>query len=194
MSRLTFLALALAGVSAAGLSKRQYLTEGEAYLSDICRPAKDTGDQDWSAPCNALISIQYTCIYGTAGGELLRNSSRSDDYEEPTEQPIEAQRVCICESQFRDQMAGCMDCMKSHGGVEGRDWFSSSLIDPAVEKYCDASAPATEGFADYLFNEVEGTDETTESAATDSASTTFSDPIGNKTDVSLYFTPSVTGT
>jgi hypothetical protein len=192
MNSLTLLALAFAGANAAGLNKRQYLSEGEAYLSDVCRPVSETGDQDWSAPCNAVISIQYTCMFGTAGGELLRTANPGTDYEEPTEQPIEAQRVCICESQFRDQMAGCMDCMKAHGGVEGRDWFSSSLIDPAVEKYCDASTPASEGFADYLFNQVEGSDSTTDDSTTES--TTFSDPIGNKTDVPLYFTPSVTGT
>jgi len=191
MNRLTILALAFASANAAGLNKRQSLSDSDEYLSSVCRPTNDSGDPDWSAPCNALVSVQYTCMYGISGDTLVHPG---DDYEEPSELPIEAQRVCFCESEFRDQMAGCMDCMKAHGGVEGTDWFSSSLIDPAVAEYCNASAPATEGFANYIFEKVEGgyEDSTTDSAT--SESTTISDPIGNKTDVSLYFTPSVTGT
>ena len=195
MNHLTILALALAGANAAGLSKRQY-SESDDYLQQVCAPADEAGNRDWSAPCNAVLSIQYECGYGTAGGELIRNPPRDiddqygDDDEGPPEQPYDAQRICVCQSQFRDQVTGCMKCFKDHGGVEGNDWFSPSLIDPAMNDYCNASAPATESFADFLFTHVMPDGETD----TESESSTFSDPIGNKTDVSLYFTPSVTGT
>jgi len=198
MNRLTVLTLAFAGAHAGGLIKRQY-DDYEDYIDGVCRPGDDGTDNfDWSAPCNAVMSIQYECIYGAEYGDFLRNPPPSDDprweddAEAPTEQPYEAQRVCICQSQFVDQTTGCMKCNQAHGGVEGEDWFDMSLVDTAMKKYCDASTPATEGFANYFFNLVEGGDETTSSSAAESS--TFSDPIGNKTDVSLYFTPSVTGT
>jgi hypothetical protein len=87
---------------------------------------------------------------------------------------------------------GCMKCMKAHGGVEGEDWFSASLIDPAMDTYCNASNEATVAFNDFIFELVEGgEDSATESSEADP--TTYTDSVGNATDVSLYFTASVTG-
>jgi hypothetical protein len=204
MNRLTILALALASANAAGIIKRQdsdadLSSELDDYLEGVCEPADKSGARDWSAPCNAVISIQYECMYGTAGGEYIRSppqesdTQEGDDDEKLSEQPDEAQRVCFCQSQFIDQMAGCMKCHKDHGGVEGSDWFSGNLIDAATKDYCDASKPATESFASFFLDRISPDNvTTTESPAAQSS--TFSDSIGNKTDVSLYFTPSVTGT
>jgi hypothetical protein len=203
MNRLTILALALATANAAGFIKRQDSednqdSELDDYLSEVCEPADDNGVRDWSAPCNAVLSIQYECMYGTAGGEYIRAPPQESDFQHGDddglpEQPNEAQRICFCQSQFRDQIAGCMKCHKDHGGAEGSDWFGANLIDPATKEYCDASKPANESFSDFFLNHISldnGT--TTDSPAAQTS--TFSDPIGNKTDVSLYFTPSVTGT
>lgn len=204
MNRLTILALALASANAAGLVKRQdsdadLSSELDDYLEGVCEPADESGMRDWSAPCNAVISIQYECMYGAAGAKLIRepasetDDQTGDDDDGLPEQPNDAQRVCFCQSQFADQIAGCMKCHKAHGGVEGSDWFSGDLIDPAVKKYCNASEPTTESFATFFFDLVSPDNATT--TETPAASTSaFSDPIGNKTDVSLYFTPSVTGT
>lgn len=199
-NRLSLLALAFAGTNAAILNKRQSASDRDDYLQSVCYPADATGEPDWNAPCNALRSIQYECMYGPRGGELIRaspqdsNPQYDDDAEEveaPGLQPNETQRVCYCQSQFRDMMAGCMKCNEAHGGVEGADWFSASTLDPVVEKYCDADTAATEGFDTFFYNAVENVAPTTE--AVDSETATVSDPIGNATDVSLYFTASVTG-
>lgn len=204
MNRLTIFALALASANAAELTKRQgsdanISSELDDYLSDVCEPADRSGNRDWSAPCNAVISIQYECMYGAAGAKFIHSPAQGndaqhgDDDDKLPEQPDEAQRICFCQSQFRDQIVGCMKCHKAHGGVEGSDWFSESLIDPAVQEYCNASTPADQSFGNFFLEHVplnNGT--TTESAVAQTS--TFSDPIFNKTDVSLYFTPSVTGT
>lgn len=204
MNRLTILALTLASANATGLLKRQdsdadLSSEIDDYLEEVCEPADESGMRDWSAPCNAVISIQYECMYGAAGAKLIRepasetDDQTGDDDDGPPEQPNDAQRVCFCQSQFADQIAGCMKCHEAHGGVEGSDWFSGDLIDPAVKQYCNASKPADQSFASFFFDLVSPENGTTTDSPAASTSA-FLDPIGNKTDVSLYFTPSVTGT
>jgi hypothetical protein len=201
MNRLAILALALASANATGLLRRQDSADDQSselddYLSEVCEPADQSGARDWSAPCNAVISIQYECMYGAAGAKYIRTppqDQHEEDEDKLPEQPDEAQRICFCQSQFKDQIVGCMKCHKAHGGVEGSDWFSENLIDPAVKEYCNTSQPADESFGDFFLDHVSfGDGSTTESAGAQSS--TFSDPIENKTDVSLYFTPSVTGT
>lgn len=197
MNRLSLLALAFVGVNASLLSKRQDTTAPDAdyydHLEAACRPTTDRG-YDFNAPCNAVLAIQYECMYGPVGGEIIRAApedmdSIAGDGDGPDEQPFEAQRICFCQSQFEDMTAGCMKCLESHGGAKGEDWYGMDTITPALEKYCDANTPATEGFNTFFFNAVEG--DTSSDASSTSA---FSDPIGTATDVSLYsFTPSVTG-
>ena len=199
MNRLMILALALASADATGLFKRQDSDADlssviDDYLSEVCEPVDQSGARDWSAPCNAVESIQYECMYGAAGAKYIHAPPQDEDEDNDDnlpEQPAEAQRICFCQSQFRDQILGCMKCRKAHGGVEGSDWFNENLIHPAVKEYCNASQPADESFGDFFMDHVSLDAETTSAAAQKS---TFSDPIGNKTDVSLYFTPSVTGT
>jgi hypothetical protein len=204
MNRLAILALALATANAAGLNKRQDSdadldNELDDYLSEVCEPADQNGVRDWSAPCNAVLSIQYECMYGTAGGDYIRappqasDTQDEDDGDGLSELPDDTQRVCFCQSQFRDQIAGCMKCHKDHGGAEGSDWFSQNLIDMATKEYCDASKPANESFSDFFLDHI-SPDNGTVTESSSAQTSTFSDPIGNKTDVSLYFTASVTGT
>ena len=197
MTRLSLLALAFAGANASLLSKRQDSTAPDEDYADLlqaaCRPTTDRG-YDFNAPCNAVLAIQYECMYGPVGGEIIRADpddmeTIAGDGDGPGEQPAEAQRICFCQSQFEDMIAGCMKCLQSHGGVEGEDWFDMSNIDPVMEKYCDANTLATEGFDTFFYNAVERN-----TSADGSSTSVFSDPIGTATDVSLYsFTPSVTG-
>lgn len=197
MTRLPLLALAFAGANASLFTKRQtsaFSDDSSDLLDEACRPSTDRG-YDFNAPCNAVMSIQYECMYGTLGGEAIRTpadefeAQHGDDEEAPGMQPAEAQRICFCQSQFEDMITGCMKCLEAHGGEKGEDWFDMSFIHPVVEKYCDANTPATEGFDMFFYNAVES------NMSTDASSTSaFSDPIGTATDVSLYsFTPSVTG-
>jgi hypothetical protein len=193
INRLSLLALAFASTNAALLSKRQY-SEAEEHLNNVCQPIDESGARDFSAPCNAMYSIEYECSFGPAGGAMIRGPPHGDDDDEvePSMQPNETQRVCICQSQIRDMMDGCMKCNKAHGGLEGEDWFASSLIDSAMDTYCNTSAPATVAFNDFIFERVEG-GEASATEASEAEYTTYSDSVGNATDVSLYFTPSVTG-
>jgi hypothetical protein len=195
INRLSLLALAFASTNAALLSKRQYSAVDE-HLNDVCQPIDESGARDFSAPCNAMYSIQYECSFGPAGGAMIRGPPHddNDDDVEPGMQPNATQRVCFCQSQIRDMLDGCMKCMKAHGGVEGEDWFSASLIDPAMDTYCNASNEATVSFNDFIFEVVEGGEESaTATEASEADPTTYTDSVGNATDVSLYFTASVTG-
>lgn len=197
MTRLPLLALAFAGANASLFIKRQtsaFSDDSSDILDEACRPSTDRG-YDFNAPCNAVMSIQYECMYGPIGGQMIRaapndtEAQYGDDEDGPSVQPFEAQRICFCQSQFEDMITGCMQCLEAHGGEKGEDWFDMSGIHPVVEKYCDANTPATEGFDTFFYNAVES------NMSGDASSTSaFSDPIGTATDVSLYsFTPSVTG-
>jgi hypothetical protein len=191
MNRLSLFTLAFASANAAFLSKRQF-SQLDEHLDSVCRPVKDSG-LDMDAPCNAVVSIEYECTIGPGGGEELRSftpDNDSDVEEEQNTQPKETQRVCICQSQFRDMVDGCMKCNKAHGGIEGNDWYNASIINEAMDRYCNVDTPATEDFATFFFKAVETN--STESSLDEPHE--FSDPLANATSISQYFTASVTGT
>lgn len=190
------LALSFAGANASllsrGLSKRQLHNiderrDWEDHLESVCMPATANDEQDWNAPCNAIVAIEYQCIYGAEIMEAL--SGRTDDYEDPPMMSNETQRDCICQSQLMNQAAGCKACFKAHGG-EGpsRTFIDFDRLEPLVNKYCNASATPTEAFPMVVYSLV-----VTGPVESTAAATTYSDPIGNATDVSRYFTPSMTG-
>lgn len=219
MQHLFLLTLA-ASTAHALLPKRQYQAQGSIfdylgsvddqntqYLDNICIPHDpNTGLPDANAPCMASSAIFYQCVYGVDVFNMTDGSSNSkrqvsdpppdgnpdndgsssddDDPSDLTEQTLSAQRTCICESQFFDQTAGCMDCFKAHGGVENVDYIPLASFTALSSSYCAASTTPTAIFEHY-YNAV-----MTEPSASASA-TPISDPIGNKTAVSLYFTPSV---
>lgn len=57
------------------------------------------------------------------------------------------------------------------------------------EKYCAASATPSLGLADFLFQfsgDLDGSDDSKKTSS-------FKDPVGNKTNIDVYFTASVTG-
>ena len=114
----------------------------------------------------------------------------------PDLQSNETQRVCVCESQFWDQVAGCFACYKKHGSLELEGTIPESLLSSASSTYCAASATASVGLADFLYNIALGVTPTATGSATgtETASVKYADPIGNKTEVSYYYTQAVTGT
>lgn len=190
--RLSTLALAISSITVNAQSN------DDDALRNLCKPIDSTNNFDWNAPCNALASIQYECMYGVDGRLLMYAPAGPgprpdvDDPYLPEMQPYQAQRACICQSQHSDMLYGCMRCLESHGGVEGEDWFSDSKVDALMKSYCDAESPVTDNYA-YLFyySLVDGDKTATPSTASASE---LPSTVANVTDVSLYFTPSITGT
>lgn len=200
----------LAGAQSNGLA---------AYLSSVCAPRNSSGYPDFNAPCNAVYAIQAQCIYGGPDflndlwnlnisspndGNSRRNADpQSQDGDEssldennlPSGQSDENQRVCVCESQFWDQLAGCVACYTAHApdsAVEAD--IQPSQLSSASSSYCAASATASVGLAGYLYNVFGGLLDTgSGSSATETSTVNFRDPIGNKTEVSYYYTAAVTG-
>lgn len=204
MNRFLVLALAFTGAIASALSRRQ-LVETDArtfirHINAVCSPFEDSGQPDWNVPCNALTAIHYECQFGSGGRDLvptrqdierfLAGEAVSSGREVPDLLPYEAQRVCICQSQYRHFLRGCMKCLEAHGGGEDAHPASESGFEQILSKYCDVAIPATGNYMDIYTGSI------VQNAPNPSTirTTTYSDPIGNVTDVSLYFTPSVTGT
>lgn len=153
-------------------------------------PATANDEQDWNAPCNAVVAIEYQCIYGADIMEALSGRRDDlDDYEDPPMMSNETQRDCICQSQLMNQAAGCKACFEAHGGeAPSRTFIDFDRLEPLMNKYCNASATPTEAFPMVVYSLV-----VTGPLESTAAATTYSDPIGNATDVSRYFTPSMTG-
>jgi hypothetical protein len=207
MNRLSVIALAFAGANASLLQKRQGYTSDSPsdfadYLSNVCMANDESGKSDMNLPCNQIISIQYQCIGGSKLGDSWRDSSSNEDIEDDDESeeeeamlPYEAQRVCICQSQHNNLVKGCADCSKAHGGVSPQDSITDDQIKEVMDKYCDADTPATDSYANVIYQALVFMKPNWDDISSpNSTSTTYSDPIGSSTDVSLYFTPSVTGT
>jgi hypothetical protein len=204
MNRLSVFALAFVGANASLLHKRQgYSSDSPSdfadYMSNVCMALDESGASDMNLPCNQIISIQYQCIYGAKYGDAWRSRSfediENDEDEEDPMLPNEAQRVCICQSQHNELAKGCIDCQKAHGGGGPEDYLSDDQMKEVMDKYCDANTPATQPYAIAIAQEVVFMGPDWDSILSGNAtSTTYSDPIGSATDVSLYFTPSVTGT
>lgn len=78
----------------------------------------------------------------------------------------------------------CSNCEKLHGGQEGVNWFPPSYIKSMSSAYC--AETQTLGIDEFLGNYTEST------SLPASLQTSMSDVLGNKTDVSLYWTASAT--
>ncbi|KAK5691738.1 hypothetical protein LTR17_025598 [Elasticomyces elasticus] len=203
MQHLIFLTLGLAAASSASSLKRQLQCGGDPfsddceqhesdYLQQVCMPINATGYPDTNAPCIQVQAITYECIYGPAGLQsLLGNDSSSTYSEEDT--PVlsnNTQRECVCQSQFFNILQGCNDCYNAHG-ASGDDSvlgdIAPSFFASASSSYCAVTNTPTLGFAEVLYNFA------TETPASTATPSSFSDPIGNQTAVSYYYTPSLTG-
>lgn len=199
MNRLSVFALAFAGANASLLHKRQGPSDFDDHVSDVCSAVDESGNLDMNMPCNQIISIQYECMFGPKGGDLWRNASPNDDDSEDDSEdlvmlPNETQRVCICQSQHNDLLKGCLACQEAHGAPIPEDWDVDNKIQKAMNKYCDASTPAMQNYADAISRAMIVVLPNNWDSLSSPESTTNSDPIGTSTDVSLYYTPSVTGT
>lgn len=171
-----------------------------AYIDSVCSPSNATGYPDLEFPCNAVQAIQAQCIYGTTGLDIImgdenpspsssaqkRQSSPDDSL--PKAQSNATQQVCFCKSEFWSLTAACASCYSAHGDHELEKSAGKSAVESLSEKYCAASATPSLGLADYLF-QFAGDFEASSSPKTSK----FKDSIGNKTEISYYYTASVTG-
>ena len=93
------------------------------------------------------------------------------------------QRLCVCESQLWDQMAGCNACYKDRGFPWGY-WGPDDYLNSLSSTYCAATAVPTESLSSDLYRATSGAPEFS------SATGPFSDPLGSSEAVSLYVRPS----
>jgi hypothetical protein len=160
----------------------------EAYLEGICLE-----NYNWtepSRPCEVATAIDYQCVTGLdwdpdsdAAGQLQPECCETQDCQSP-----DFQRTCYCQSQYSDSLLGCYSCDLEHGGdgfdiLNSFDWARMLEI---MDEYCDPMASPTADFAYYILPAF--------LAVEYAYSTSFADPLGfKKTEVSLYYTPSITG-
>ena len=213
MQRFALLTFGLAAATSASLLKRQLQCSDPAsedcqeqqadYLQEICLPTNATGYPDFDAPCVQTELISIECMYGAAGLSTLLSTdddSSSNSYGEDGDIPTlsnSTQRECICESQYWVALSGCSDCFKAHGSAqsdEGLNYVDPSYIASASSSYCAVTNTPTAGFDMFIYGLATGSAASSlASVASTAAASTFSDPIGNQTAVSYYYTPSVTG-
>jgi len=158
-------------------------------------PYNSSGYPDLTVPCNAVLAIELECTYGSAGLDLLTNGS-DDAYDDTPTLSNSTQRDCVCESLFFSQFEACADCHTAHGAsdaFEESDYSSPSAVSSLSSSYCAVTNTPTLALSDVLFNLATATASSQSGAAASNATSSFHDPIGNKTAVSYYYTPSVTG-
>lgn len=191
--------LNLAVLAAGIISTTKAQSDPYAYIDSVCSPSNATGYPDLNFPCNAVQAIQAQCIYGPTGLDIImgtatsstaapqkRQSSSQDSLPKP--QNNATQQVCFCNSEFWSLTAACASCYSVHGDHELEKSAGKSAVESMSDKYCAASATPSLGLADYLFQFGGKLDE-----SDDSKTSKFKDPVGNKTEISYYYTASVTG-
>lgn len=164
----------------------------DVYFADVCLPVDSSADPDYSAPCNGLGAVDFQCAYGSAAFSAGVSDNNSSDVTQPLERnrtSPSSQQVCYCQSQWFNLYEGCLDCANKHGVSAALPQISASALTSFSSSYCAASATPTTDFDVYLNSVFSDLVKSVESGT----ATTFTDPIGNKTDVSLYYTASVTG-
>ena len=163
------------------------------HIDQVCSPKHSSHQPDLSFPCNAVELITFECMFGPVDG--LRaykkwNTANSVQHMKPklVGQSPNLQRICACESQFFDQIKGCGACALAHGATAEGGFTKPEDIASASSSYCAVSATPTTDLLNYMLHW--GAYNLSSSS---SSSSTYSDPLGSSTAVSLYFTPAVTG-
>jgi hypothetical protein len=164
-------------------------------LHSMCSPPTADAVYNLTFPCNQNDVIQTQCYYGRTFDEVW--NSTTGDYVNTsswTPQGPLNQRLCACESQLFDTLAGCNSCYKAHGAGLGR--LDEAEVSSMSSSYCAASSTPTVGLLHMMseyFNSPQVTSKL-HSAISEAKTSTYSDPLAGSTAVSYYYTPSVTGT
>ena len=162
-----------------------------SHLDSVCQPGMSSASVDFNAPCNVWTYLLLACAYGQKipvdkfGLEMPKGPMQSNS----------SQRLCVCESQYWAAAQGCSDCYKAHGAGEDVGLaLPHTLISSMSSSYCAATATPTLGLVEFQASFVEKPQfKSLFSSNTAKPTSTFSDPIGNKTAVSLYYTGLATG-
>lgn len=180
---------------------------GVPAAAKACYPYNATSHPDFNAPCNQIAAIEAQCSYGPKALEFISLPADSDDYPNFNDpkwvlQSPENERTCVCQSQIIDATQGCMACLQAHKLPEADEIGALGKIFPSImSRYCNTSYTPTQSFIEFASDaedEALGDSDFGEDGSSDdedsSSSTTASDPLGTSTDVSLYYTMSVTRT
>ncbi|KAJ5197546.1 hypothetical protein N7449_008025 [Penicillium cf. viridicatum] len=125
------------------------------------------------APCKRQAAINSNCYFQNTNGTFSGLQLYSGDWD--------VQQQCYCDIYpFFDSAAGCQECFRKHGGIEGYHWFPESYVKGVSSAYCSAN-PQTTGF--YPFASAWST-----SSAASLPTTTAVDSLGTQTAASLYYT------
>ncbi|KAJ8605469.1 hypothetical protein MRB53_041414 [Persea americana] len=190
------LALATATTQAVSISQRDSSDAGsgsgtinyndpDVYSIDVCLGGDLTNT---NLPCVALLAVTTECESGNAYNGSINTGNDKVNARD--------QQTCFCQSQFFSLVNGCTSCYDKHGlsnVVTGGPNPNSSAIASFSSSYCQYTNTPTAGFEAVFTNAFPTLKPTGHfnPTATTTSVPTFSDPIGNKTDVSYYFTPSV---
>ncbi|KAJ5803827.1 uncharacterized protein N7518_000130, partial [Penicillium psychrosexuale] len=125
------------------------------------------------APCQRQAGINSNCYFWNTNGTFSGLVPYSDHWD--------VQQQCYCDVYpFFDSAAGCEECFRKHGGIEGYHWFPQSYVMGVSSAYCSAN-PQTTGF--YPFAK-----EWSSGSAASLPTTTAADSLGTQTAASLYYT------
>ncbi|OQE35325.1 hypothetical protein PENCOP_c013G00850 [Penicillium coprophilum] len=125
------------------------------------------------APCKRQAAINSNCYFQNTNGTFSGLQKYSGDWD--------VQQQCYCDIYpFFDSVAGCQECFRKHGGIEGYHWFPKSYVKEVSGVYCSAN-PQTTGF--YPFANA-----WSKTSATNLPSSTAVDSLGTQTAASLYYT------
>ena len=162
------------------------------YLVSVCQPGFNSADVDLNAPCNVHDNLGMACEYG----QKINVGKTGLEFPKGPMQSNSTQRLCICESQYFEAFHGCTDCIKAHGAGEVHGLaLPSDIINSMSSAYCAATATPSLGLFDFQESFLAKPQFKSIFSLTSTAQTSemFSDPLGNKTDVSLYYTGAATG-
>ncbi|KAF3021791.1 hypothetical protein E8E15_007691 [Penicillium rubens] len=125
------------------------------------------------APCKRQAAINSNCYFQNTNGSFTGLQPYSGDWD--------VQQQCYCDIYpFFDSAAGCQECYRQHGGIEGYHWFPQSYVMGVSSAYCSAS-PQTTGFYPFAngYSMI---------SASSLPSTTAVNSLGTQTAASLYYT------
>jgi hypothetical protein len=156
-----------------------------------CYPSDAAGHLDFNAPCNQAEAILLQCAYGPPALSTLNPTDDSDEYLDydpdlPKLSP-ETERTCVCQSQLTDVTIGCLRCVEAHQ-LRPKFGQTEASFSAAMQQYCDVDYTTKQSFSDFL---AEASSKCPfEYDAPPETHTT--EVISTSTDVSLYYTLSVT--
>ena len=170
------------------------------HLYSICAPNGTANNPDLpnlNYACNVAIVLSILCKTGDISSFLPARIGGTTDSPPAPVPNAEEQQQYLCASSFFDQMYGCASCLSHHGrGTVLAAYLSEDDLQSMKTAYCHSSDPKA-GFSEFWKDWTEGkhAPENIKSALSLAATSSFIDPWGiTKTAVSLYYTPSVTGT